>query len=430
MTTRVAVVGAGWGGLAAAVRLVAAGARVTAYEMAPRPGGRARSLAEDAGERLDNGQHILIGAYTRTLALMREVGADPDRLLARGPLELRRADGGGLALPPGSPVPAFVRAVAGARGWSWRDKASLLTTASGWALQGFRCEPGRTVAALCRGLSPRVRSELIDPLCVAALNTPADEASGAVMLRVLRDALFGGAGAADLLLPRRPLSELLPEPASSWLQAQGAGLRCAARVAAVSSSGQGWDVDGEHYDAVVLAATAVESARLTAHAAPDWSACAAALRYEPIVTVYLYAPGQTLPWAMTSLRDGPEAPAQFAFDHGRLGGTPGRSAWVVSGARPWIEQGLEACAAAVLEQARPLLPGARLQRTVADKRATFRCTPGLRRPPARVAPRLWAAGDYIDGPYPATLEGAVRSGENAAARLLAEAGSSVRSAVR
>lgn len=428
--TRVAVVGAGWAGLAAAVRLVAAGARVTVYEMAPRPGGRARSLAGDGGERLDNGQHILIGAYSRTLALMREVGADPERLLARGPLVLRRADGGGLALPPGSPVPAFVRAVAGAHGWSWRDKGSLLATATGWALQGFRCAPETTVASLCRGLSARVRSELIDPLCVAALNTPAEQASGMVMLRVLRDALFGGAGAADLLLPRRPLSELLPEPASAWLQAHGAEVRCTARVGAVSPAADGWNVDGERHDAVLLAATAVESARLAGHAAPAWSACASALGYEPIVTVYLDAPGRSLPWAMTTLRDGPEAPAQFAFDHGLLGGTPGRSAWVVSGARPWTERGLDACAAAVLEQARPLLPGARLHRCVADKRATFRCTPGLRRPPTRIAQRLWAAGDYVEGPYPATLEGAVRAGEAAAAELLAEAGGTLRGNAR
>lgn len=420
--TRVAVVGAGWAGLAAAVRLVEAGARVTVYEMAPRPGGRARSLAGDGGERLDNGQHIMIGAYSRTLALMRDVGADPERLLARGPLLLRRADGSGLALPPGSPVPAFVRAVAVARGWSWSDKLSLLKTATGWAARGFRCPPETSVALLCRGLSPRVRAELIDPLCVAALNTPADEASGAVMLRVLRDALFGGTGAADLLLPRRPLSELLPEPAWAWLQAHCAELRGASRVGTLSDANGGWTVDGERYDAVVLATTAVESARLTAAAAADWSAVAAGLRYEPIVTVYLDAPGQSLPWAMTTLRDGPEAPAQFAFDHGLLGGTPGRSAWVVSGARPWTERGLDACGAAVLEQARALLPGARLHRTVADKRATFRCTPGLRRPQARIAPRLWVAGDYVDGPYPATLEGAVRAGEAAAAGAMAEAG--------
>ena len=120
---------------------------------------------------------------------------------------------------------------------------------------------------------------------------------------------------------------------------------------------------------------------------------------------------------MTTLLDGPDAPAQFAFDHGALGGAAGVFAFVVSGAAAWIERGLDATGAAVLAQAGKLLPGATLLRTLAEKRATFRCTPALDRPPAAVASGLWAAGDYVEGPYPATLEGAVRSGELAATRL-------------
>jgi hypothetical protein len=92
----------------------------------------------------------------------------------------------------------------------------------------------------------------------------------------------------------------------------------------------------------------------------------------------------------------------------------------VSGAAPWVAQGLDATAAAVQAQAAAALgplgwpTAARVRRSVAEKRATFRCVPGLDRPPAAVAPGLWAAGDYLEGPYPATLEGAVRSGEAAA----------------
>ena len=416
---RVAVVGAGWAGLAAAVRLVQAGVGVTVFEMAPQPGGRARSLADGAGERLDNGQHILIGAYARSLALMRELGVDVDAALLRRPLELRHADGSGLALAPGAPAPAFVAGVLRARGWTLREKASLLAAAAGWAARGFRCDAAATVAALCAGLAPRVRAELIEPLCVAALNTPAAEASASVMLRVLRDALFGGRGGADLLLPRRPLAELLPEPAEAWLRAAGADWRNPWRVRAVEADGGRWRVDGEAFDAAVLACSAAEAARLAQAVAPEWSAQAAALRYEPIVTVYLECPGGALPAPMLALRDGPDAPAQFAFDHGPLCGRPGRSAWVVSGAAPWIERGLAACGDAVLRQARPLLPGATVSRTLAEKRATFRCTPGLRRPPGAIAPGLAAAGDYVDGPYPATLEGAVRAGEAAASALAA-----------
>jgi len=419
---RVAVVGAGWAGLAAAVRATQAGHAVTVFEMAAQTGGRARGVDVD-GLALDNGQHILIGAYARTLALMSTVGADAGALLHRQSLELRYPDGRGLRMPAGPAWLAFGLGVMRCRGFGWHDKLALMRAAAGWALSGFRCAPGTTVQQLCAGLPPAVRQLLIDPLSVAALNTGAAEASGAVLLRVLRDALFGGRGAADLLLPRRPLSALLPQPAVAWLQRTGATLRLGARVQAVNPAPSGWGVDGEAFDAVVLACSAAEAARLSAPIAPAWSARALALGYEPIVTVYLRCPGARLPAPMTALIEGPRAPAQFAFDHGALGATPDLFAFVISGARSWVDAGLEATAAAVLEQARTAFPAGTwpaplsVVRTMAEKRATFRCVPGLDRPPTVIAPGLFAAGDYIEGPYPATLEGAVRAGETAAAQL-------------
>jgi len=421
---KLAVVGGGWAGLAAAVRATEAGHAVTLFEMAGQLGGRARAVEVD-GLELDNGQHILIGAYRRTLALMHAVGADAETLLLRRPLELRYPDGRGLRMPPGPAWLSFTRAVAGCRGWTARDRLALITTAATWALAGFRCAPQLTVQELCCRLPPAVRELLIDPLCVAALNTPARDASGAVLLRVLRDALFGGPGSADLLLPRRSLASLLPIPAESCLRAAGAELRLGARVTRLDRVAQGWRLDGGTYEAVVLACSAAEAARLAAEAAPAWSRAAGALRYEPIVTVYLRCPGARLPAPMTALREGPEAPAQFAFDHGAMCATPGLFAFVISGAQRWVEAGLDATATTVLQQARHAFPPGTwptapvLLRVLAEKRATFRCTPGLVRPPAWVAPRLMAAGDYIEGPYPATLEGAVRSGEAAAALVTA-----------
>lgn len=417
---RLAIVGAGWAGLAAAVRSVQAGHEVVVFEMAAQPGGRARSL-EAGPDALDNGQHILIGAYARTLDLMRTVGVDPGEVLHRGPLDLRYPDGRGLHLPRGPAAPAFALAVLQARGFGAGGKWALLRAATGWALAGFRCDPATTVDELCAALPPAVRELLIDPLCVAALNTPARDASASVLLRVLRDALFGGLGAADLLLPRQPLSTLLPAPAAGWLQAAGATLRTGHRVQAIEAQGGRWRVDGEAFDGVVLAASAAEAARLTQGVAPGWSARAGALRYEPIVTVYLRSPGGRLPAPMTALVEGPRAPAQFAFDHGALGGQPGRFAFVVSGARAWVDAGLDVTGDAVLTQAQAAFgPGAwpvapTVERVLSEKRATFRCTPGLDRPPAAVAPGLMAAGDYVEGPYPATLEGAVRAGEAVAA---------------
>ncbi|MDR7297636.1 squalene-associated FAD-dependent desaturase [Pelomonas aquatica] len=404
---KVAIVGGGWAGIAAAVELADAGHDISVFEMAPQPGGRARSVAGNPD--YDNGQHILIGAYRDSLALMRRLGVDPDAVLKRLPLALPYPGEPGLRLPAGSPLIAFARGVLAHRGWPLHARLGLLAAAGGWLARGFRCDARLSVAELCTGLPAAVKRDLVEPLCIAALNTPAPQASAQVFLRVLKDALFSGAGSADLLLPRRPLSELLAAPAAAWL---GERLRLGRRVQMIET---GWRVDGEAFDAVVLACTSVEAARLTADLAPAWSAIAQGLGFEPIVTVYLSSPGSALPAPMLALREGPDAPAQFVFDHGQLGGAPGRFAFVVSGAAAWVAHG--GCAEAVLAQAQRELAWATppvIDKVLTEKRATFACTPGLARPSAQIAPGLWAAGDYVDGPYPATLEGAVRSGLAAA----------------
>jgi predicted NAD/FAD-binding protein len=213
MSRRIAVIGGGWAGIAAAVAATEAGHQITLFEMAPQLGGRARRVDHSDDLPLDNGQHILIGAYRDTLSLMRRVGADPDMLLRRLPLALIGPDGSGLRLPAGGPTLAFTRAVLGRHGWSLGERIGLLAAAGGWRLKGFEASAQASVEDLTRGLSARVRQTLIEPLCVAALNTPAHLASAGVFLRVLRDALFSGPGSADMLLPRVPLSALLPEPA-------------------------------------------------------------------------------------------------------------------------------------------------------------------------------------------------------------------------
>lgn len=417
---RVAVIGAGWAGLAAAVAACDRGHAVSVFEAARVAGGRARTLAvrlPDGGEALlDNGQHILIGAYAETLKLMERVGVRPADVLLRLPLVLRFPDGDGLALPSW-PAPLDVAAgILGARGWSWRDKLALLRVAGRWQRGGFRCAPTASVADLCAGLTPRVRDELIEPLCVAALNTPAARSSGEVFLRVIRDALFGrghgGWGGSNLLLPRQELGRLFPDAAQAWLQAHGAQLRLGQRVQALQPAAAGWSLDGEPFDAVVLACPAPEAARLVDGHAAAWAAQARALRHEAITTVYVTG-GPRLPLPMLALRGGPRAPAQYVFDRAQLGGPPGLLAFVASasqGSREELEAGVLAQAAALGWKVEAL-------QTVVEKRATFACEPGVQRPALRIAPGLWACGDYVEGPYPATLEGAVRSGLAVAGQL-------------
>ena len=214
---RVAIIGAGWAGMAAGVEAVAEGHTVSIFEAARTLGGRARALPVQLPDGrptvLDNGQHILIAAYTQTLRLMRRVGVDPATALLRLPLRMEFPDGSGLRLPD---WPAPLDALAGmatARGWTLADKWSLLRRSLGWQARSYRCSPDTSVADLCRGLTPRVMSDLIDPLCVSALNITPAAANGQVFLRVLQDSMFGARGASHLLLPRVDLSSLFPEAA-------------------------------------------------------------------------------------------------------------------------------------------------------------------------------------------------------------------------
>ncbi|MEO7151447.1 MAG: hydroxysqualene dehydroxylase HpnE [Burkholderiaceae bacterium] len=415
---RLAVVGGGWAGIAAAVEATLRGHNVHLFEMAPQLGGRARSFTVD-GIEIDNGQHIAIGAYAETLALLARVGIEPARAFLRLPLRLVDPDGVGLRLRPGAPSLAFAAAVLAHPTWRWDDKLGLLGSAAGWAARGFRCDPAWTVQRLASRLSPVVQRELIEPLCVAALNTEAGAASAGVFLRVLKDALFSGPGASDLLLPRLPLSGVLAGPAGDWLRAAGADLRLGHRAMTLQPRAGGWDLDGVAVDGVILASTATEAARLALDIAPAWSQSTHALAWEPIVTVYAHGDAADLDEPMLALEAGPSAPAQFAFNRGRLGGPPGLLAFVVSGARDWVARGADATWVAVQRQAQVQLApqgvgSLRRLKTVVEHRATFRCVPGLTRPAMTIGPNLLAAGDYVDGPYPATLEGAVRSGIAAA----------------
>jgi squalene-associated FAD-dependent desaturase len=411
--------------MAAAVRAAQAGHGVTVFEASRTPGGRARAvpaqLTDGRSATLDNGQHILIGAYAECLRLMREVGADPDAALLRLPLALMFPDGTGLALPDAPPPWDALAGIATARGWSVGERLALLARAARWRLAGFRCAPAASVADLCAGLPPRLVGEFIEPLCVSALNTPAQAACGQTFLRVLQDSLFSGRGGSNLLLPRADLGALLPEPAARWLQAHGHAVHLGRRVQAVAHNG-GWLVDGEPFGAVVLATGSAEAARLAAGtglpAAHAWATTAAALRSRAIATVYAEQPGARgplLPHPMLALRSGPGRPAQFVFDRWLLGGPAGVLAFVVSafeGERGALESQVLAQAAEHLG-----LHGLRVVQTVVEKRATFACTPGLQRPPRRIAPGLQACGDYVAGPYPATLEGAVLHGAAAAQDL-------------
>ena len=439
---RIAVVGAGWAGMAAAVEAAGLGMDVTVFEATRILGGRARALSTETPDgtplTLDNGQHILIGAYSETLALMQRVGLDLPQVLMALPLSLPFPDDTGLQTPAWAarwPAPLdALAAIATARGWTWGERLALMRASLAWRRAGFRCEPTLTVDNLCEALPGQVMQELIEPLCVSALNLPSAQASAAVFLNVVRDALFGhgaaGFSASNLLLPRTDLTRLFPAAAAQWLQqhhGQSSRIHTGTRITGLQSHAGRWQLTGDGindaFDRVVWATPASVAAQTLLANADDnevlasWALSAHALQFTAITTVYAFAPGARLSAPMLALRAEPDAhaaPAQFVFDRGQLNpADTGVLAFVVSassGERDELQ-------ARVLQQGARQL-GLALQPliTVVEKRATFACTPGLERPGPLVAPGLFAAGDYVHGPYPATLEAAVRSGV-AAARL-------------
>jgi predicted NAD/FAD-dependent oxidoreductase len=205
------------------------------------------------------------------------------------------------------------------------------------------------------------------------------------------------------------------------LTLHGAELHLGQRIDLVSFQGELWCVSDRRFDAVLLATSAPQSTRLLEHSAAgtpasvatkitEWTQLCQGLRYEAISTVYAWGADAVLTRPMLALRsraaDSEPAPAQFVFDRGQLGGARGLLAFVVSASG----QEREALQAQVLQQAQTQL-GLKLQavQTITERRATFACTPALVRPAQKIAAGLLACGDYVAGPYPATLEGAVRS---------------------
>ena len=433
----IAVIGGGWAGCAAAVELARHGQRVTLFEAARTLGGRARRVEHD-GRRLDNGQHILLGAYTETLRLLKLVGVDADTAFLRLPLQMRYPAGRGMDfLAPRLPAPLHLLvALLRADGLLREDKLALarFSTTARW--MGWQLHADCTVTELLERFdqTPRLTQLMWRPLCIAALNTPPERASAKVFLNVLRDSLGARRSASDMLLPRCDLSALFPEQAAAYLGRQAGVVHRGVQAGSIVRQARQWRIEGEgltglqtEFDAVVLATGPSHAARLLeGHAGITVPAFA----YEPITTCYLqYSPTLRLAHPFLALVD--SAPlghwGQFVFDRGQLDDAQaGLLAVVVSASAEAIAQGHDELANALAQQLAGALGVAELaaplwRQVISEKRATFSCTPSLARPlNATAQPDLVLAGDYTAGDYPATLEMAVRSGVQAARLLLSE----------
>jgi squalene-associated FAD-dependent desaturase len=426
---RVAVIGAGWAGLSAAVELASRGISVTVFEASRHLGGRARRVVLDNAD-LDNGQHILIGAYAATLAMIARVGVDVDAALSRLPLELSYADGFRLRAPR---LPAPLNLLAGfltARGLTLSESIAAARLMQSLKATRFRVQPDRSVAQLLaeHRQGERARRYLWEPLCVSALNTPAERASAQVFANVLRDGLTGSREASDLLIPRLDLSRLFAEPAATYVSAHGGEVLTGTPARALIAETGKYRVN-EHrwlFDNVILATAPQHAGTLLGDNAlhRPLRAQLDAFAYEPICTCYLGYPASTrLPRPMLGFQGGL---LQWLFDRGQLGGPDGLFAAVISASGEHEQLSNDLLASRVHQEISAAMPGLSAPtnfRVITERRATFACTPGLSRPGTRTAlPGLLLAGDYVGGgdvlsDYPGTLEAAVRSGLAAAAAI-------------
>jgi squalene-associated FAD-dependent desaturase len=439
----VIVIGAGFAGLSAAVRLATNGARVLVLEARARLGGRATAFADrETGEIVDNGQHVLLGCYTATFEFLRQMDV-LDHVRVQTGLAVTMIDRGGrrsrLVCPP---LPAPFHLVAGVMDWDalgWGDKMAALRMATPLGIARRQLAGGRDIAAspgetvdvwlIRNGQTARLREMLWHPLALAALNQQPEVAAAPPFARVLAEMFGTDPRAAAIALPTRPLHLMYAEPARTYVEGRGGkvvtGVAArvvidAGRVAAVEGGGQRWTAG-----AVVSAVPWFALGDLFGTAPPALETIlsrAAAMVSSPIVTVNLWFDRPVMPGTEDPFLGLPGRAMQWVFDKSAVfGDGASHLSLVSSGASPLVVQTNDELILAAHQELLDALPGARAARllratVIREPRATFSIAPGQPPRPASRTPvdGLFLAGDWLDTGLPATIESAVRSGHTAA----------------
>jgi squalene-associated FAD-dependent desaturase len=405
---KVAVVGGGLAGLAAALDLVDAGHDVTVLEARPTLGGAVQTLPEregDPGPPPDNGQHIALGCFTEYLRFLDRIGESGSYLRTRLGLPVLGTDGRFATIAPS--LPALLRY----SHLTLRDRSRLPATIL--RLRSAHSQPQETFGALLRRLGETSRSidRFWDVFVRPALNLPADEVDAEAGLFTVRTALLGPRANSDLVLPAKPLGLMHGDAAG---RALGDRIRLEQRVETL---------DQLDADAVVLAVPPRESARLLGEAEP-------ALEDSPIVSVHLWFDQPILDAPLAALLG---TDAHWVFDRGRLLGhaprTTGQYLTVVSSGVPEL---LEVRGRELVEriagQLTERLGEAELlwSRVSREPYATIALRPGVQRPGVETShPNVARAGAWTDTGWPATMESAIRSGRRAAQHILSGASARV-----
>jgi squalene-associated FAD-dependent desaturase len=381
------------------------------------------------GVALDNGLHILVGAYHETLRLIAKVSGKRDSGLLRQPLDLHVL---GKFRLRAAPLPAPLHLAAGlllAQGLNVAERLRAVQWMSRLRATNFQLDSDVPVALLLarHRQSASAQRHLWEPLCTSALNTPPEHASAQVFLNVLRDSFNARREDSELLIPTTDLSALFPEPAGRYVEERGGQVLTGTPVSSLQVGDSGLLVctaGGSRRFSHAICALPPYRVAETLAALPALAGVTQAvqrLNYEPIYSVYLQYPGPLrLPQAMFGL-DG--AIAQWVFDRGALSGQQGLVGAVISASGRHQDLEQETLVARVHSELRAHFPQLRdplWSQVIAEKRATFSCVVGVERPSQRTAlPNVYLAGDYTASAYPATLESAVRSGV-ACARMILE----------
>ena len=437
----VVVVGAGFAGLSAAVRLTRDGARVLVIESRARLGGRATAFPDrETGELVDNGQHILLGCYAETFAFLGEIGA-ADRVRVQPQLAVTMIDREGRRSRLSCPsLPPPFHLLAGILDWdglSWPDRWSVLGMVAPLRHARRALRPGATTIAaspgetvenwlIRNGQTPRIREMLWNPLALAALNQSPQQAAAPIFARVLAEMFGADPRAAAIALPTEPLHLMYAEPARRYIEDAGGAVRLGApaRVRVQDGVVTGVDSAGEQFavDRVIAAVPWYAIAELFDGRPPPLAEMldrAQRMSSSPIVTVNVWFDRRVMDEPFIGL---PGRAMQWVFDKRLVfGGEASHLSLVSSGASSLMGLTNEAWIAhahAELLEAMPEIRTARLTgaTVVREPRATFSLAPGEPpRPSTETAVRgLLLAGDWIDTGLPATIESAVRSGHRAA----------------
>jgi squalene synthase HpnD len=429
---KVVVLGAGYAGLAAATELVLRGHDVTLIESRALLGGRAHSFVDaKSGQVLDNGQHILMGCYHETLALLRQLGVE-DRLHSPPGLQVPFvSEKGRSTLAPTLPAPLhLLSALLGYGELSLADKLAAIRLAIKLRL-GRRPRLKEPVEAWLKRWkqTPNIIRALWEPLCIAALNEPVATASGRLFATVIRRSFLGGADDSRILLSRVGLSDLFAPEVRRLLEMCRSITRLQTPVAGLRFEGSMLREirlnDGSSFqpDAVV-SALPWHALRAMLPAESKLAQACRQIQDAPIVSLHLWMDRPVLNEPFIGLLD---SPVHWVFSRDHIhGAEPDQSGHVitavVSGARDLVEKSaseLEDITVRELERFIPGMKGARvLHRMVYKARsATFAATPEAEehRPGTNTEwYNFWLAGDWTNTGLPATIEGAVVSGRRAA----------------